>query len=180
MDGIISKRYGRAMFELAKTEGKVDEYLEQLRCIKKITIENPGMLEIFDHPKVTMNEKLILVDDLFTEGFDREVKDFLKLLITKDRVSSLVKMIKDFEELYYEYKNIVLVRVTSAVELENEEKSDLLIKLKELFEKEVIIEQLVDTTIIGGLLIEAQDKIIDATVKGRLEKFRHGLLEEVR
>lgn len=180
MDGIISKRYGRAMFELAKNEGKVEEYLEQLSCIKKITIENPELLEIFDHPKVTINEKLILIDDLFTNGFDKEVKDFLKLLVTKDRISSLIKMIKDFEELYYEYKNIVLARVTSATELEEDAKANLLVQLKELFAKEVIIEQRVDPTIIGGLLIEAQDKIIDATVKGKLEKIKHGLLEEVR
>lgn len=180
MDGIISKRYGRAMFELAKNEGKAETYLEQLQCIKQITLENPDLLRVFDHPKVTMNEKLLLVDDLFTQNFDKEVKDFLKLLVTKDRISSLLKMIRDFEELYYEYKNIVLVKVTSAEALIEEEKEKLLTHLKELFRKEVIIEEMVDPSILGGLLIEAQDKVIDATVKGSLEKVRHSLLEEVR
>lgn len=180
MDGIISKRYGRAMFALAKSENKVEEYLEQLRVIMNITKENPGLLEIFDHPKVTLTEKITLIDDLFKDGFDKEVRDFLKLLVTKDRISSLIMMIQDYEELYYEYKNIVLVRVTSAEALGEEEISTLLLKLEELFEKKVIIDQRIDPSIIGGLLIAAQDKVIDATVKGRLEKVRHNLLEEVR
>ncbi len=180
MDGIISKRYGSAMFELAKTENKVEGFLEQLRVIKSTTKENPELLKIFDHPKVTITEKLTLIDDLFNEGFDKEVRDFLKLLVTKDRIDSLLKMITDFEELYYEYMNIVLVKVTSAEGLAEDEESSLKAKLEELFEKQVIVEQMVDPTVIGGLLISAQDKVIDGTVRGRLEKIRQGLLQEVR
>ena len=180
MDSIVSKRYGRAMFALAKTENKVEEYLEQLRVIKDITLKNPRFLEMFDHPKVTMVEKIALIDDLFKDGFDTEVRDFLKLLVTKDRISNLVRMIQDYEVLYYEFKDIVVVSVTSAVELEAEMKSALLIKLEGLFEKKVIIDQKTDPDIIGGLRIAAQDKVIDATIKGRLEKFRQNLLQEVR
>ena len=180
MDGIISKRYGRAMFELAKTENKIEEYLKQLRVIKDITIENPKLLEMFDHPKVTIFEKFTLIDDLFKDGFDKEVRDFLKLLVTKDRINYIVGMIQDYEELYYEYMNIVVVSVTSAVELDEEEKSALMIKLEGLFEKKVIIDQKTDPAIIGGLRIAALDKVIDATVKGRLEKVRQNLLQEVR
>ena len=180
MDSIVSKRYGRAMFALAKTENKVEEYLEQLRVIKDITIENPRLLEMFDHPKVTMVEKLSLVDDLFKDGFDKVVRDFLKLLVTKDRISNLIRMIQDYEVLYYEYKNIVVVSVTSAVELESEEKSALLLKLEGLFGKKVIINHKIDPAIIGGLRIAALDKVIDATIKGGLEKVRQNLLQEVR
>ncbi len=180
MHGIISRRYGRAMFELAKTENKVEKFLEQLKEIKNVSINNPELVKIFTHPKISLVEKLKLVDDVFATGFDNEVRDFLKLLLSKDRIDQVVKMIDDYEELYYDYKNIVLVKVTTASVLEEPEMKALNLRLEEVLGKKVIIKSEVDSAIIGGMLISTKEKVIDATVRGELSKIRENLLHDVR
>ena len=180
MLGIISKRYSNALFQIAKNDNKTDDFLKEITYIKELVEKNPELLSVLEHPKVTKEEKFQLVDSLFSDGFDKHMCDFMKLLILKDRINYFNKIVSDFTQLYYDYKNIVKADVTSAFELSEDEKSALILKLQGLYNKTVILDIKIDPKIIGGMYIKAQDKVIDATIKGRLEKLKYNLLYDLK
>ena len=99
-------------------------------------------------------------------------------MIEKDRLSYLDSIVDDFNELYLRYSNTVRVNVASAVELANEQKDELAAKLINMMGKDVILQYEIDKSLIGGLLIKLEDKVIDTTVKGKLELLKSELLQD--
>lgn len=180
MVGIVSRRYSKALFDLGKSYGKIEAYLEQLSDARTVLEQNPEFFTVMAHPKVTLAEKLEIIDGVFAGNFDKEITDFFKLLIEKDRISQLYRIVDSYTELYYEYKNIIKAEITSAYELSDEEREALKTKLQDLLKKTVVLDLKIDQSIIGGLYIRAQDKVIDATLKGRLEKIKSNLLADVQ
>lgn len=175
---ITSKRYSQSLFEAALEQNKIDLVFEELAGLKRVIGDNQAFLKVLEYPFITLNEKNRIINEVFGKGFDVIICDFLKILIEKDRVYVLDEILKDFEELYYDYKKLLKVQVVTAFELEEEHKEKLTLKLKEIFKENIIIEVSVDPAIIGGLFIRAKDRIIDATVRGKLDRMKDNLLND--
>ena len=175
---IVSRRYSEALFELAKEENKIEILLEQLELLKKVFQQNPNIYSVLGHPEVSVKEKQSSIDELFSDIFEEEICNVLKLMIEKDRLSYLDSIVDDFNELYLRYSNTVRVNVASAVELANEQKDELAAKLINMMGKDVILQYEIDKSLIGGLLIKLEDKVIDTTVKGKLELLKSELLQD--
>jgi len=175
---IASKRYSQSLFEAAIDQDKLDLTFEELTGLKKIIEDNQAFFKVLEYPFITLNEKLKIVNEVFCKSFDAIICDFLKVLIEKDRVNILKEILRDFEELYYDHKRLLKVQVTTAFGLEEDYRERLADKLREVFKQDVVIEVITDPSIVGGLLIKAKDKIIDATVKGKLDKMKDNLLHD--
>lgn len=173
---ITSKRYSQSLFEAALEQNKLDLVFEELAGLKRVIGDNQAFFKVLEYPFITLNEKTAIITEVFSKSFDVIICDFLKVLIEKDRVYILNEILKDFEELYYDHKKLLKVQVTSAFELEEEYKDKLVLKLKEVFKEDIVLEVKIDPAIVGGLFIRAKDKIIDATVKGKLERMKEDLL----
>jgi F-type H+-transporting ATPase subunit delta len=173
---IASKRYSQSLFEAAIDEDKLDLTFEELAGLKRVIEDNQAFFKVLEYPFITLNEKLKTVNEVFCKSFDAIICNFLKVLIEKDRINILSEILRDFEELYYDHKRLLKVQVTTAFELEEDYKERLIVKLKEVFKQDVVIEVSTDPSIVGGLYIRAKDKIIDATVKGKLDKMKDNLL----
>ncbi|HYE09513.1 MAG TPA: ATP synthase F1 subunit delta [Patescibacteria group bacterium] len=175
---IASKRYSQSLFEAATDQDKLDLTFEELAGLKRVIEDNQAFFKVLEYPFITFNEKIKTVNEVFSKSFDTIICDFLKVLIEKDRVNMLNEIIRDFEELYYDYKRLLKVQVKTAFELDEDYKVRLIDKLKEVFKQEVVIEVSTDPSIVGGLYIRAKDKVIDATIKGKLDKMKDNLLHD--
>lgn len=175
---IASKRYSQSLFEAALEQGKLDLTFEELAGLKRVIEDNQAFFKVLEYPFITLNEKNKIINEVFSKGFDMIICDFLKVLIEKDRVYILNEVLKDFEELYYDYKHLLKVQVTTAFELEEDYKERLANKLKEVFKQDVVMDVRVDPEIFGGLYIKAKDKVIDASVKGKLDRMKDNLLHD--
>ncbi|HYF83445.1 MAG TPA: ATP synthase F1 subunit delta [Clostridia bacterium] len=175
---IASKRYSQSLFEAAMDQDKLNLTFEELDGLKRIIGDNQAFFKVLEYPFITLNEKIKIIDEVFSKSFDAIICDFLKVLIEKDRVYILNEILRDFEELYYDHKRLLKVQVTTAFELEEDYKDRLINKLKEVFKQDVVIETSIDPSIVGGLYIKAKDKIIDATVKGKLDKMKDNLMHD--
>ena len=173
---IASKRYSQSLFEAAQENGKLKLVFEELAGLKKVIEDNQSFFKVLEFPFITLDEKYKIINEVFSQSFDPIICDFLKVLIEKDRVYVLEDIIKDFEELYYDYSRLLKVQVVTAFELKEEYRIRLALKLKELFKQDIVLEVSVDPAIVGGLLIRAKDKIIDATLKGKLDRMKDNLL----
>lgn len=173
---IASKRYSQSLFEAALEQEKLDLVFEELAELKRVIEDNQAFFKVLEYPFITFDEKNKIIDEVFSKRFNFIICDFLKVLIEKDRVNILNEILRDFEELYYDFKKLLKVQVITAFELKEEYKEKLILKLKEVFKQDIVIEVSIDTTIVGGLFIRAKDKIIDATVKGKLDRMKDNLL----
>jgi F-type H+-transporting ATPase subunit delta len=173
---ITSKRYSQSLFEAALESNKLDLVFEELAGLKRVIEDNQAFFKVLEYPFITLDEKYKIINEVFSKSFDAIICDFLWVLIEKDRVYILNEAIKDFEELYYDHKNLLKVQVTTAFELDEDYKDKLALKLKEVFKEDVVFEVRIDPTIVGGLFIRAKDKVIDATVKGKLDRMKDNLL----
>lgn len=173
---ITSKRYSQSLFEAAMDQDKLELTFEELEGLKEVIKDNQAFFKVLEYPFITLSEKIKIISEVFSESFDAIICDFLKVLIEKDRVYILNEILRDFEELYYDYKRLLKVQVTTAFEMDEDYRKRLTSKLAEVFKQDVVVEIFTDSSILGGLYIKAKDKIIDATVKGKLERMKDNLL----
>ncbi len=178
MAKLISKTYGEALFEVAMEGQKTDLFLQEAQDILTILDENPDLDKLMKHPKVSRQEKETVLDNVFLGNVSREMTGFMKLLINKDRYSELPKIFGYLIERIKEERKIGTAYVTTAVELTEEKKESIKNRLLETTEyktMEMVYE--VDEAIIGGMIIRIKDRVVDSSVRTKLEEMKKQLLQ---
>ena len=169
MAELISNRYALALFEAGLDLEKTDEFNKELDFLKVIFEEEKKLLQILHHPKISRVEKRDLIDKLFKDRISQEMVNFLYILIDKRREGYILEIIDQYKELFNEHENIVKVVAITAVPMEEKSKNKLQTVLSNKLEKKIELTNEVDGTILGGVLLKLQNKLIDGTVKGQLE-----------
>ena len=176
MAKLISKTYGDALFDVAMESGKIDEFLEETEALKVLLKENDELVKLMNHPKVPKEEKLTVLESCFSNGISKETLGIMRLMVTKDRFNDIDSMLTYFVTRVKDYKNIGLATVTSAIELSDEEKSKIKNKLLETTDYvEFEIDYVVDESIIGGLVIRIKDRVVDSSIKTKIQKLSRTL-----
>ena len=169
MAKLISKTYGDALFELALEENKIDDYVEEVKAIAEILKENPELSKLLNHPKISKEEKITVVGQIFEGKISKELLGLINMIVEKDRNNAMEDIFKYFIDRVKEYKNIGVAKVTSAVELSDAQKSQVEKRLLETtgyvkFE----ISYDVDKDLIGGMVIRIGDRVVDSSIRTRL------------
>ncbi len=177
MAELVSRTYSQALFEVALENNKFDEYNEELKFIVSICKEQPEFYEILKTPKINISEKKKIIDEIFKEKISQELINFIKIILDKRRVKNLFSISKEFEEMVYEHKGIVKAKAITTIPLGKREIEKLQKKLSEITNKTVILENEIDKSLIGGVMIKLGDKVIDGTIKGKLEQLENSLTQ---
>lgn len=170
MAKLVSTTYGDALFELALEENKIDSVSEEVTFLKDVLKENDELLKIMNHPKVPKEEKVSLVQKIFTNQISDDLVGFLTVVVTKGRYNEIFEIFDYYEAKVREYKNIGVAKVTSAVELSAEKKQQIEERLLAITKYTSFqMDFHVDESIIGGLIIKIDDKVVDNSIKTKLE-----------
>jgi F-type H+-transporting ATPase subunit delta len=169
MAKLVAKTYGDALFELALEESKVDMLVEETQAVLQILEENVELRKLMNHPKITKEEKINVIEGIFKGRVSDEITGFLRIILTKDRYGEIAKIFEYFIGKVKEYKNIGTAFVTTAVELKETQKEELLAKLLKITKYEQIeMEYSIDKAIIGGMIIRIGDRVIDSSIKTKI------------
>ena len=117
MIDVIANRYAEALFQLSEEENISKEIYSELHDVVQLVKENKDLDNVFKSPLVAKNEKIDLIEALFNEKINNNLKNFLKILVEKGRISSLQSLELTFKELLNEKHNILEGTVISAVAL---------------------------------------------------------------
>lgn len=178
MAKLVATTYGDALFNLALEENKTDVLYSEVESLRTILKENPELKALMNHPKVTRDEKLKVVEDVFKGRLDDELTGFLVLLLKKDRYSELDAVLDYFIAKVKEYKGIGVAYVTSAVELKEEQKTEIKEKLLSTTDyRQMEMHYIVDKAIIGGVIIRLGDHVVDSSIRTRLEDIKRELVQ---
>ena len=173
----LDRRYALALYEVAEKNGKVDEYLGDLREICELIDKDEEFQEVIKHPQISTKQKKRVFINIFKGKIDEELLSFLLILIEKDRILFLKEKLKEMEKIHLERNNTLLAEVKSVVPLTEDEVTRLVAKLENKYSKKILLKQEIDKSIIGGLYVRVGDDVIDGTVKSRLDDMKQIMLK---
>lgn len=169
----IAARYAKPLLELALEQKKLDTVYQDILGFRK-ALENRDLFLLFKSPIVNPSKKLAIVTELFQKRMDSTTFSFLKIIIKKGREKLLDDITKNFIEQYKEHNNIQTVHLTTARQFTDAELDEIKKKLQFAYLKDMTIEleTSIDPEIIGGFIINIDDKEYDASVEHKLDVMR--------
>ena len=171
MAKLVSKTYGDALFQLAIENQSIDAFLEEVELFEQILLENQDFVKLMNHPQIDKEEKLKLLNTIFEKKISRELQGLLEQFVKKDCFSYLDSVLSYFVQLVKEYKNIGIAIVTSAIQLKDTQKEDVRKRLLETSKYvEFDIQFQVDPELIGGMVIRIGDRVVDSSVRTRINE----------
>lgn len=175
MAKLIAKTYSEALFEVALEDNTIDKFLEELQFIADTLKMYPEFFTLLKSPQIHVSEKKEMVSEVFKDALSPEISNFIKIILDKNR-SYYILQIKDaFEDLVNNHKGIIEAVAITAIPLNDEDKLKLKEKLEKITGKNIKIQNKIDTSLLGGVLVRIGDKVIDGTVKGRLDELKDSL-----
>jgi F-type H+-transporting ATPase subunit delta len=170
MAKLVTGTYGEALFELAIEEKKEKEMLEEVTLLSKILKENPDFSDMMNHPKILKEEKIEALENVFKGRFSDELTGFLVLILQKDRYKDIDGILADFVSKMKEYLKIGIAYVTTAVSLKDSQKKEIEKKLLDTTSYETMeMHYAEDSSLIGGMLIRIGDRVVDSSIRTKLE-----------
>lgn len=172
------KDYAMALFEISCEEDCLKESFDDLTSICDALKSNEKYLKVLSSNMLSLAEKYQLVEKAF-KGCNYTLLKFIKLLIFKGVISSLLKCSEEFFSLYYKEAGILTGKVISAVPFSDEQKKLLEKKLCDKTKKNsAIIKYAIDPSLIGGAILRFDGEEIDYSIKRKLNDMKIRLSEK--
>lgn len=169
----VGKRYADAIYDIAREMGIVLDVFSLLKEVDTLYNKNLEFREFFQHPLVKKEDKLALIEKIFSEQKEIE-QNIVLYLVERGRISEIKSVLEEYKALYYEENGIIDVKATFANEITEEQLKKLVEKLEKNSNKKVNLEFAVDSSLIGGGILKIGDKIIDGSIKTQLNKMAKG------
>ena len=177
MAKLVSKTYGEALFELAMEENKAQEMLEEIFTLQTALSENPDFDKLMKHPGVPKQEKLQVVREIFKGRVSNELAGFLEIVVSKERYNDLPAIFTYFIDKVKEAQKIGVAFVSSAVELTEAQKEKVRTRLIETTSYETMeMHYSVEPSLIGGMVIRVNDRVVDSSIRTKLNSMTKQLL----
>lgn len=169
-----AKEYAGALFSLAEESGRTDIILADVKACAEAMRKNPEYAVLTDTPAISVPEKLSLIDRAFN-SVDETVRNLLKILCEKHSVHKFTAIESEFISLYNEARGICRAEAISAVALSAKQMADLTSKLEKLTGKKILLKNLIDTNVLGGIKIRYMGVQMDYTLRSRLTAIEESL-----
>ena len=167
----IARAYSEALFDVAKEKDELDEVQEQLAQFTDAMDSDRDLQVFFFSPYFSSQEKKEGIKKAISGG-NAELVNFLELLAEKHRMPALFQIRKRFDELWAKAKDRLEVTVTSAVPLDDAVVKSIGDEIEKKTGKTIDLNSRVDDAIIGGLVLQVGNRILDASISSRLDRLR--------
>lgn len=167
----IARVYADALFEAAKDKGNLGEVHEQLDQFAEEMNENADMRVFFFSPYFSSAEKREAISQAVSGGED-ELVNFLQLLAEKHRMPAIFRIRQRFDELWAQAEKRLEVRLTSAVELDQKIVDQVGEQIERQTDRTIDLTNEVDPDILGGLVLRVGNRVLDASLRSKLERLR--------
>ena len=169
--------YAEALFQASRERNELEEVLSELGEFVEVLHDSEELRLFFYGGQIPERQKRRALDGL-TEGMKTSTTNFLKVLVDNGREEILEVVLARYEELVKEHLGRIEVEVTTAVELSEDQRNRLKERLAEVLEgREIILETNVDPGLVGGAVFRYGGRMMDGSIRGRLESLREGMLE---
>ena len=166
----IARPYARAAFSKALDQESGLEAWSKVLALLSATVSDPSVGGALDKPTLTVEDQAKIVFSLMGDELDDLSENFVSLLAECDRLPLLPTISELFELLKANHEKTMDVELRSAFDISEQQRDDLAIALNRKLQRTIKISTEIDETLIGGVVIRAEDTVIDDSLRGRLEK----------
>ena len=174
---VSGKRYAQALFELAVERGQLDQWADDLSFVAQ-SLQNAEFRRFLEHADVPAAEKIKAID-AGLPGVGPLVRNLVALLVTRGLVNLVHEVRVAYLQFLDEHRGRQPVEVTSAVALGPEEIERVGQFVADLVHKLPVISTVVDDSILGGVIIQIGDQLLDGSTRARLEGLRSRIRSDV-
>lgn len=177
MSSLVAEKYGYALFEVAKEQDRLNEFRKESKKVRKIFSEAPVLYQVLEHPEVDKDEKKEILKKIFEDELSKEMLNFLYVTVDKNRTRHIDDILKEYDFLYREENNIKEALMITSVPATREQMKNM----KELLERKtggtVYLENKVDRSILGGVILELDGRRMDNSISHELEQMKFRIKE---
>jgi F-type H+-transporting ATPase subunit delta len=170
----LARPYAKAAFELADADNATGQWNDMLDLASAMVSEE-SMANLLQSPEVSGSQIVEMLSGIAGEAFDNRFRDFLAVLAENKRFPLLPEISSLYQKLREEADRLLRVKVVSAFALDDSQATRLKDALARRFEREILLESEVDSSIIGGAVVYADGQVIDGSLKDRLTKLSNSL-----
>lgn len=169
-----ARRYAEAAFEVALRDDQLDRWAEDL-AVAADTLGRPEVEPIVHSPAVPLAQRLGLVSGLLEPRIQPGALRLVSLIVTRGRASILSAVVAEYTRKLNAHRGVVMATVTSAVPLTPAETAEIRTRVEAMVGSATELRSEVDPDLIGGVTIQVRDQLLDASIRGRLERLRDQL-----
>jgi F-type H+-transporting ATPase subunit delta len=177
--GSAARRYAEAVFQLAERDNALDRWRDDLRLASEITTDE-RVARVMDSPMVALTERERIVEEMLGSRISKPAFNLVRMLVQRGNLELVGPIAAEYQRLLNKKLGIVTALVTSALPLTPDEDAAVRARVAQLTGTTVDVRTAVDPALIGGLTVRIGDRLIDASVRGRLERLREQLLAGAR
>ena len=173
-----AKNYGDALFMLAKELDEIDIVKNDFDTLSAAVEENSEYLKLLDTPSLSREERVNLVDAAFGT-LNKNLVNLIKILAERRLVYLVSKIRQAYMLAYDEHYNIERVEAISAIPLTSEQINKLQLKLEKVTQKQIVVTNTIDSSILGGMKLRYLGIQLDGSIKTKLDNFEKSLKDLV-
>jgi len=166
----VAAPYARALFDYSVQQNALHQVTADLHNLNEFLDKTPELAEYLNNPIVNSTAKYEVLSKTVKSKLNKETFNFLGVLVYRDRISILKSVIDGYLSLVYQTATIRMIEVVTPIPLGNGQKRSVVKKLKELTNaREIRLTLTIDPTLISGILVKSESKILDFSVKNQLQ-----------
>lgn len=177
-EGLISRRYAKALYEYVVPLKEEEALYKRLQVLSKQLQTIPQLKEVLYNPMISSNEKAILLNEATGKSPEQSYVSLVRLILDNRREKYILQIALSYQSLYRKKKNIRVVSLISAEELQPEFLSRVRKDITDLTHGTVEFSNLIDSSLEGGFIFQLDDLRLDASVKNQLERIRRQFLQK--
>ena len=172
-DQRVAYRYAKALIELAEEQKALDKVSADMEMLTVVCNENRDFRLMLNNPVITHDKKLKILQALFGKKAHKITNSYIEIITRKNRESVLEATAIEFTRLYNILRGIEEVSVTTTYKLDAAQKKEFEKVIKKVTGKEVVVNEKIDKNIIGGYIININDRQIDESVRSKLKEIEY-------
>ena len=170
-----ARRYAEAAFEVATRDGTIERWRSELDAASAVIGDERAMVALAN-PSLPIDQRSVAVAGLLQGIASDPVQNLVQLLLRRGRIEELPRVVAEFRRLDDRRQGITHATVTSAAPLSPDEVRALTARLEQSAGGRIALDTKVDESLLGGLVVRVGDRLIDGSVRGRLERLRNRLI----
>ncbi len=174
----ISQRYALALYELSKENNQTEEFESNMITFIKIFNSNKDLKNFVKNPTYSVeNQKIVFEKILTLMKFNKMVKNFFSILITKKRIFFLDTIVEEFLKLISHKRGEISGNLISSKKIDEKTILDIEREISVNIKRSIKLKSRVDESLIGGIVIQIGSLMIDASIRNKLQKYKKLMTE---
>jgi F-type H+-transporting ATPase subunit delta len=175
--GAVAENYAKALFSLTEAAGSTEQVLDELNAVASLVASEPDLAGLFAHKTLEIPRRAASIQKIFGGKLSDLTLKFLQVLNRKKRLTEVTHIRAAMDQMLKTRRGQVDVQVTSARPLDASQLANVAARLSVVLKKTAVVHPTVDASLIGGLKIRIQDKLIDASVASKIRRLSQKLTQ---